>query len=258
MPKPKPNPQARALAEALRVARKAARLAATEVADKLAWSQSTISRIETGLRAASAEEVSALLAVYQVTGERREALLSLARDSGPWWFADLAVQQETLAQYGKEATKIVAFGTTLVPEPLRTPAYARATNSSFAVLGQKRLAAYLDEAVLRRQVGGPRVMANQLQHLIEVAERPTVELRVIPFAAGAYPGGDYVLLEFGPARPLVYLKHRGTGLFLHRRCDVAPYVQSTMDALALDPARSVRLIESVVEARSQRGDLLRQ
>ncbi len=84
MPKPKPAPQARALAEALRVARKAARLAATEVADKLAWSQSTISRIETGLRAASTEEVS--------------ALLSLARDNGPWWFADLAVQRETLVQ----------------------------------------------------------------------------------------------------------------------------------------------------------------
>ncbi|MEU9690970.1 helix-turn-helix transcriptional regulator [Amycolatopsis japonica] len=58
MPKSKPTPQARALAEALRVARKAARLAATEVADKLAWSQSTISRIETGVHAASAEEVS--------------------------------------------------------------------------------------------------------------------------------------------------------------------------------------------------------
>ncbi|MFD5249086.1 helix-turn-helix domain-containing protein [Amycolatopsis sp. NPDC058340] len=258
MPKPKPTPQARTLAEALRVARKATKLAATEVADKLAWSQSTISRIETCLRAASAEEVSALLAVYQVTGERREALLSLARVSEPWWFADAAIQKETLAQYEKEATKIVAFGTTLVPDLLRTPSYARAVGASGAVLGQKRFVAYIDEAVLRRQVGGPRVMTNQLRHLIALAELPTVELRVIPFAAGAYPGGDYVLLEFGPARPLVYLKHRGTGLFLHRPGDVAPYVQSTMDTIALDPARSVRLIESVVEARAQRGDLLRQ
>ncbi|MFJ8910268.1 helix-turn-helix domain-containing protein [Amycolatopsis sp. NPDC102389] len=255
---PKPTPQARALAEALRVARRAARLAATEVADKLAWSQSTISRIETGLRTASVEEVSALLAIYQVTGERREALLSLARDSGHWWFADVALQRETLAQYEKEATKIVAFGTTLVPDLLRTPAYARATNSSVAMLGQKKFVAYVDEGVLRRQVGGPGVMTNQLRHLIAMAERPTVELRVIPFAAGAHPGGDYVLLEFGPARPLVYLKHRGTGLFLHRPSDVAPYGQSTVDAVALDPSRSVRLIESVVEARAQRGDLLRQ
>ncbi|WP_340684856.1 helix-turn-helix transcriptional regulator [Amycolatopsis coloradensis] len=258
MPKPRPTPQARALADGLRAARKAARLAATEVADKLAWSQSTISRIETGVRAASAEEVSALLAVYQITGERREALLSLSRDSGPWWFANASFQSETLAQYEKEATKIVAFGATLLPDLLRTPAYARATNSSAAVLGQKRFVAYIDEAALRRQVGGPRVMANQLRHLITMAERPTVELRVIPFAAGAHAGDAYVLLEFGGAPPVVYLEHRRCGLFLHRPCDVEPYLRSTVDAVALDPARSVRLIESVVETCPQRGDFLGQ
>ncbi|RSN59384.1 transcriptional regulator [Amycolatopsis sp. WAC 04182] len=244
MPKPRPTPQARALADGLRVARKAARLAATEVADKLAWSQSTISRIETGLRAASAEEVS--------------ALLSLARDSGPWWFADVSFQRETLAQYEKEATKIVAFGATLLPDLLRTPAYARATNSSAAVLGQKRFVAYIDEAALHRQVGGPLVMANQLRHRVSMAERPTVELRVIPFAAGAHAGEAYVLLEFGDASPVVYLEHRRCGLFLYRPCDVAPYLRSTVDAVALDPARSVRLIESVIEARPQRGDFLGQ
>lgn len=107
---PKPTPQARALADGLRAARKAVRLAATEVADKLAWSQSTISRIETGLRAASAEEVSALLAVYQVTGERREALLSLARDSGPWWFADASLQVNTLAQYPVRSGRLPTRG----------------------------------------------------------------------------------------------------------------------------------------------------
>ncbi|MBE1581405.1 helix-turn-helix domain-containing protein [Amycolatopsis roodepoortensis] len=255
---PKPTPQARALADGLRAARKAVRLAATEVADKLAWSQSTISRIETGLRAASAEEVSALLAVYQVTGERREALLSLSRDPGAWWFGDVSLQGETLARYEKEATKIVAFGTTLLPGLLRTPAYARAANSPAAVLGQKRFVAYIDEAALHRQVGGPLVMANQLRHLVSMAERPTVELRVIPFAAGAHAGDAHVLLEFGDAPPVVYLEHRRCGLFLHRPCDVEPYLRSTVDAVALDPARSVRLIESVIEARPQRGDLLGQ
>ncbi|RSM71015.1 transcriptional regulator [Amycolatopsis sp. WAC 01375] len=268
MPKPKPTPQARALAEGLRAARRAARLAATEVADKLAWSQSTISRIETAVRAASAEEVAALLAVYQVTGERRDALLSLSRDNGPWWFADLSLQLKTLTQYEKEARRIVAFATTLVPDLLQTPFYARATDLSAAaiearrerqkLLGQKKFVAYIDEGALRRQVGGPQVMANQLRHLVSLAERPTVELRVIPFTAGAHPGGAYVLLEFGDVRPLVYLEHRRSGLFLHRPCDVEPYLQSTVDAVALDPARSVRLIESVVETRSQRGDLLGQ
>ncbi|MFD6066588.1 helix-turn-helix domain-containing protein [Amycolatopsis lurida] len=260
MPKPRPTPQARALADGLRAARKAARLAATEVADKLAWSQSTISRIETGLRAASAEEVSALLAVYQVTGERREALLSLARDTGPWWFADVSFQRETLTQYEKEATKIVAFGAALLPGLLQTPSYARAAGSGERrkLMEQKRFVAYVDEAALHRQVGGPRVMANQLRHLLSMAERPTVELRVIPFTAGAHAGDAYVLLEFGDASPVVYLEHRRCGLFLHRPCDVEPYLPSTVDAVALDPVRSVRLIESVIEARPERGDFLGQ
>ncbi|WP_255431233.1 DUF5753 domain-containing protein [Amycolatopsis sp. WAC 01376] len=123
---------------------------------------------------------------------------------------------------------------------------------------QKKFVAYIDEGALCRQVGGPRVMANQLRHLVSLTERPAIELRVIPFAAGAHPGGAYVLLEFGDARPVVYLEHRRSGLFLHRPCDVEPYLQSTVDAVALDPVRSVRLIESVVETRSQCGDLLGQ
>ncbi|WP_255431223.1 helix-turn-helix transcriptional regulator [Amycolatopsis sp. WAC 01376] len=107
-------------------------MAATEVADKLAWSQSTISRIETAVRAASAEEVSALLAIYQVTGERRDALLSLSRDNGAWWFAEVSLQLTTLAQYEKEASRIVSFATTLVPDLLQTPSYARAAGLSAA------------------------------------------------------------------------------------------------------------------------------
>ncbi|MFC3449772.1 helix-turn-helix domain-containing protein [Amycolatopsis speibonae] len=268
MPKPKPTPQARALAEGLRDARRAAGLAATEVADKLAWSQPTISRIETGARPASAEEVSALLAVYRVTGERRDALLSLSRDSGAWWFADVSLQRKTLALYEKEATKIVEFGTVLLPGLLQTPSYARAADLPVAtiearrerqkMLGHKKFVAYIDEGALRRQVGGPRVMANQLRYLVTLAERPAVELRVIPFVAGAHPGGAYVLLEFGDGRQLVYAEHRRSGLFLHRPDDVEPYLQSTVDAVALDPGRSVRLIESVIEACPQRGDFLGQ
>ncbi|OXM43325.1 DUF5753 domain-containing protein [Amycolatopsis alba] len=259
MPKQKPTPQARALAEGLRDARRAARLAATEVADKLAWSQPTISRIETGARAASAEEASALLAVYGVTGETRDVLLSLSRDSGPWWFADLSLQRKTLAQYEKEAVKIVEFGTVLLPGLVRTPSYARVVGSPVAAVErQKKVVAYIDEGALHRQVGGSRVMANQLRHLVSMAERPNVQVRVIPFAAGAHPGGAYVLLEFGDARSVVYLEHRRSGLFLHRPADVEPYLQSTVDAVALDPARSVRLIESVIEAGPQGGHLLGQ
>ncbi len=273
MPKPKPAPLARGLAECLRVARKASRLAMTEVADKLAWSQSTLSRIETGVRSASAEEVSALLAVYQVTGEHRETLLEMARDvDRPNWLetrqSGVPYQVKTLAQYEKEATRIIESSTTMVPCLLQTPSYARAAlvavGASTAeievsaearlerqkVLGRKKLIAYLDEGALRRQIGGARIMANQLRHLVSMAQRPSVELRVFPFDVGGHPGmsGAYALLDFADGPPVVRLEHQRSGVFLHRPADVEPYVQVTLrsNAVALDSARSVRLIESLV------------
>lgn len=252
----------------------------TEVADKLDWSQSTISRIETGVRSASAEEVSALLAVYGVTGESRDVLLSLSRDGDqPHWLetrdAGVSCQLKTLAQYELGATRIVESCTAVLPVLVQTPSYARATlvatgvpsveiearlelaRERQKVLGHKKFVAYLDEGALRRQIGGRRVMANQLRHLVSIAGRPTIELRVIPFSAGGRPGA-HVLLEFCDARPVVYLEHLRSGLFLHRPVDVDPYLQSTVDAL--DPVRSMRLIESclMVEARPQRGDFLGQ
>ncbi|MEV6905631.1 helix-turn-helix transcriptional regulator [Amycolatopsis sp. NPDC051071] len=283
MPRPKPTPRARALAEGLRVERRAARLAMTEVADKLAWSQSTISRIETGVRPPSAEEVSALLAVYQVTGEHRDALLTLSRDiDRPNWLetrdAGVYGQAKILAHYELDATKIIESCTVLLPVLMQTPSYARAALAvtgvpaaeieSWLELRRERqkvlelknppkLVAYIDEGALHRQIGGPRVLGNQLRHLVSMAGRPAVDLRVVPFSAGWHPG-VHVLLEFGDAKPMVYLEYRRSGLFLHRPADVEPYLQSTVDAVALDPVRSVRLIESVVEARAQRGDLLSQ
>jgi transcriptional regulator with XRE-family HTH domain len=248
----------------------------TEVADKLAWSQSTISRLETGVRAASTEEVSALLAVYQITGGQRETLIELARDADrPSWletrYAELSCQVTTLAQYELEATKIVESSTALLPVLLQTPSYARAALSAAdvsaaelearmdlrqdrqKVLDRKkppRLVVFLDEGVLRRQVGGARLMANQLRHLLALAQRPAVELRVFPFEGGGHPGmcGDYALLEFADDRPVVRLEHQRSGLFLHQPVDVEPYVRATVRsaAAALDPGRSVGLIESLV------------
>lgn len=248
----------------------------TEVADKLVWSQSTISRLETGMRAASTEEVSALLAVYQIVGEQREALIELARDADrPSWLetrdAEVPWQVKTLAQYELEATKIVESSTASLPVLLQTPSYARAALSGAdvsaaalearmdlrqdrqKVLDRKnppRLVAFLDEGVLRRQIGGERIMANQLRYLLALAQRPTVELRVFPFDVGGHPGmcGGYALLEFPDGRPVVRLEHLRSGVFLHQPADVEPYVRATVrsTAVALDPARSVHLIESLV------------
>ncbi|GAB3479730.1 helix-turn-helix domain-containing protein [Amycolatopsis cihanbeyliensis] len=278
MPKQKPKPQARGLAEGLRAARKECKLAMIEVVEKLDWSQSTLSRIETGLRNASVEEVSALLAVYQVTGARRDGLLEMARDvDRPNWletrYADVPHQAKTLAQYESDATRIVDAASILVPGLLQTPSYVRSLMHSGGVapadiqarvdlraerqkvLDRRKppsLVAFVDEAALRRRIGGSRVMADQLRHLVTMAERATVELRVIPFDVGGHSGvnGAYVLLEFYDARPVVHLEHRRSGLFLHQKADVDPYVEATasLNAVALDPMQSVRMVESIAES----------
>ncbi|MFE0028176.1 helix-turn-helix domain-containing protein [Amycolatopsis sp. NPDC059021] len=276
MPRPKPKPQARGLAEGLRNTRKACKLAMIEVAEKLGWSQSTLSRIETGLRNASAEEVSALLAVYGVTGEKKERLLQMARDvERPTWletaYADVPEQAKTLATLEPDAIQIVEAAVTVIPGLLQTPSYIRSLMNSAGVapgdiqprvdLRLKRqkvldarkppgLTAFMDEAVLHRRIGGAQVMGDQFRHLLAMAERPTIELRIMPFDIGGHASveGMYVLLEFGDGRPVVHLEQLSSGLFLDQPADVKPYLQATasLNAAALDPMQSVHMIERLL------------
>lgn len=278
MSSPKPKPQARGLAEALRAARKSCKLTMLEVADKLDWSQSTVSRVETGKRNASAEEVASLLAVYQVTGARRDTLLEMARDvdRSSWLetrYAEVPDQAKTLAHHESEATRIVDFGLILVPGLLQTASYARSLMHAGGVapghiqarvdlrlerqkiLEQRKpphMVAFMDEAALRRRVGGMRVMADQLRHLLSMTERPTVELRVIPFDVGGHAGvnGAYLLLEFADGRPVVHLENRRSLVFFHEAKDVDPYVEATasMNAVALDAMQSVRMVEAILDS----------
>lgn len=275
MPKPKPKPQARGLAEGLRAERKATKLALVEVADKLGWSQSTVSRVETGKRPASPEEVAALLAVYGVTGERRDSLVEMSRDAdrSNWLetrYADVPEQAKTLAKYESEAVRLAYVGVVLVPGLLQTRSYTSALMNSGGVppadiearvtlrmerqkvLNGKnppKLVAFLDEAALRRRIGGAHVMADQLRHLIELSAKPNIDVRVAPFDVGGHPGidGAYFLLEFGNANPVVHVEHKRSGLFLHETKDVDPYVEATatMNAVALDPMQSGRMLEAI-------------
>ncbi|MBE1499093.1 transcriptional regulator with XRE-family HTH domain [Amycolatopsis lexingtonensis] len=277
MPRSKPKPRARGLAEGLRAERRACKLAMVEVAAKLGWSEATLSRMETGLRNASSEEVAALLAVYQVTGARRTKLLEMSREADrPAWLemhsADVPEQAKVLARYEAEAVRIVESAVNSIPVLLQTSGYAGSLPGvpnlrpeRQSVLDRRSvpmLLAYVDEAALHRVVGGPRLMAHQLRQLAAMTERAQVEARVVPFGAGRHPAG-FELLDFADAGPLVYVEQPGSGLLLDQAAHVEPYVRAvaTLDSVALDPTRSRRLIEqlaaryeSVVEARPQVGD----
>jgi len=276
VPKPRPKPQARGLATGLRAARKATDLTSTAVGAQLGWSQSTVSRIETGKRNASPDEVIAMLALYGVKGPERERLLSMARDADrSTWLEThqdrITTQAVTLAEYEAEAVELTLLELILVPGLLQTVSYTRAMMNAGGVSAanieprvQQRadrqrvldtanppqVLAIIDEAVLHRRIGGRRVMTEQLRHLLTMADRPNLDLRVIPFDHGGHSGinGAFLLARFEKDRPIVHVENLRSGLFLDDPADVGPYEEAiaSMTAIALDPSASAEMVEEAL------------
>src|SRR2546427_12983772 len=115
-----------------------------------------------------------------------------------------------------------------------------------------RLWAVMDEAALRRPVGGPVVMRAQLEHLISATKLPNVTLQVVPFRAGAHAalGQPFVILRFAdPDLPdMVYLEQFTNGLWLDKPDEVDSYAQ-VMDRLAVqaeDPNDTGEILSSIL------------
>jgi hypothetical protein len=201
-------------------------------------------------------------------------LASRAREPG-WWSK---YDEPVLSPYiglEQEAVAITAFSMYFVPALLQTGDYARATIRSIerkidtAILDQRvearlrrqelldqqsppRYRALLDEAVLRRQVGGPAVMRVQLDQILARSAKDQVIVQVIPFSAGAHASTDsnFVLLEFGdssPQRAVVFVE----GLFNNRYQERSVEIERYREALeylrdaALTPRDSISLITEI-------------
>ena len=264
----------RSLATELTDLRVKAGLTTREAAKLIGTSPSSLNRLENGGKVIAAEDVSALLVAYGVTGVKRGELLGLARESDiqGWWETggSLPRQATALITFEAQAARIVDASMLLVPGLLQTAEYARAvmtatgvTGSEMeamvsarlgrqAVLSKPRPPAYLaiiDEAVLRRPMGGAGVMAAQLRRIVEATRKPHLDVRVLPFARGGHTGldGAYVLLEFAAERPIVHLEHKRSGLFMDEPDDVSPFqtATDTLVATALGPADSTEFLASV-------------
>lgn len=245
--------RARGLGAELRELRNATGLSTREVAERVGWSASTVNRIENGNRAVTSEDVAALLVIYGVTGQERDRLLELAREASQpgWWETGspaLPTQLSALIRFETEASRIVDVGLVLVPGLLQTPEYARAVMVSSKVpepeidprvatrMGRQvvltrpeppEFVAIIDEAALRRPIGGHAVMAEQLQHLLKVADRPHVTLQIVPFSCDGHVSlhGSFVLLEFAKAAAVVHHEHKRSSIFLDEPEDVQPYAE---------------------------------
>jgi Domain of unknown function (DUF5753)/Helix-turn-helix domain len=270
----------RQLALDLRRLRAASGRTIDDVAHHLECSAAKVSRMETGAVRVGLSDLRTVLELYGVIGAEREALLALARQSRRrgWWheFADV-VPPGSAIFYGLEdgAATIGQHSTSLVPGLLQTPEYAGALVGSVPGIAEAvrrrrldlrlrrqqllaraqppTLTMVLDEAVLRREVGGPAVMAAQVAHLCAVARRPHVRLQVLPFSAGAHAAAGVSFTVFGFAEPgetpVAFREQLDANSFLDRPDQVAFYTDALAQAcrVAADPERSSMLLAARLE-----------
>ncbi|RAJ39644.1 helix-turn-helix protein [Kitasatospora sp. SolWspMP-SS2h] len=255
-------------------------MTAEEVAGRLMVSQSKISRLENGRRSISQRDVRDLCDVYEVEDERvRAGLMEMAKESRQrgWWHEFGDIPYSVYIGLEAEASSIRAYESSFVPGLLQTREYAEAVvagtqpdtdptairrrvdvrlKRQHRINGEDQLGSLwvvIDEAVLRRQVGGKRVMAEQLYQLVELGERANINLQVIPFSHGSHPGmtGTFSLLEFPESADstVVYFEGVTSDLYLEKDADVRRYTNlyDHLRAAALSVAESRSMIATIAE-----------
>ncbi|MCC8245117.1 helix-turn-helix domain-containing protein [Saccharothrix luteola] len=271
-----PTLRKRRLVSELRRLREAADLTIEDVAERLECSASKISRIETGRVGVTPRDVRDMLSAYGADRATSEELVQLARDARrrAWWdeFGDIAPGR--YVGFEADAEWVRTYQGLMVPGLLQTEAYTRALiravlpDAAPAEVDRRvelrkarqallleddplSLHAVVDEAALRRLVGGPEVMAEQLARLNEVGELSNITLQVASFEAGGHAAmdGPFVILSFpeqsDPA--VVYIESPRGDVYWEQPSDIARYSDmfARLSAESLDPAASSALIGRV-------------
>ncbi|GAO12267.1 helix-turn-helix domain-containing protein [Streptomyces lydicamycinicus] len=269
----------------LRRLREAAGITREAAGDAIRGSHAKISRLELGRVSCKERDIADLLTLYNVTDEAvRADFLKLARrtSSPGWWhqYGDvLPGWFETHIGLEEAASVIRTYEVQFVPGLLQTADYARAVaqlghprsspeeierrvqlrvhrQELLTVPDAPRVWAVIDEASLRRPLGGPEVMADQLRHLLKMTELPNVTLQIAPFSLGglAAAGGPITILRFlEPDLPdIVYLEQLTSALYLDKRDDVDHYlaVMDRLSAQSESPRESVAILERLLKQES--------
>jgi len=270
------------LGSRLRRLREAAGITPEQAGYEIRASRSKISRMETGRPGFKLRDVAGLLTLYGVTDEQaRSSFLSLVSQASrpDWWSKYSDILPDWFEAYlGLEsaAAAIRSFDMQFVPGLFQTADYAQAvTRLGHQTASAKeierrvglrlqrqelltraqppRIWAVMDEAVLRRPVGGASVMRAQLRHLAEAARMPRVTLQVVPFAYGGHSGasGSFSILRFGEQYlpDVVYIEQLTSALYLDQRSDVEYYLEvvDQLSGEALTPTATIRFIEQVTQ-----------
>ncbi|MEV6523745.1 helix-turn-helix transcriptional regulator [Longispora sp. NPDC051575] len=279
----------RQLGRRLRALRTERGLRADEVATAIDLSRQSLWRMETGDSSVKygRSHIEALCRLYKVDDATREGLVSLAAEtkSKGWWNAYTDVMPNGFDVYldlEAAASSLCWYESVLVPGLLQTPGYAEQILSTVSgrtkqevdrrvelrMARQKimsraeprapKVEVRLDEAVLRRPVGGVKVMAAQLRHLNEIAYLPNVTIRVVPFGFGLYQGinsGPFTILGFPQRMSLhdepstVYVPGYTGELYLDLPMEIASFAEAFDDISdrALNERDSRNLIARLAE-----------
>jgi transcriptional regulator with XRE-family HTH domain len=278
-PRLSPTARRRRLATALRQLREERGLSCTDVGKAVGWSESKISRIETGRVGIRQPDLERLLDLYEVTDDARSALLTVRRqathrgwwhsysDALPAWFeAYIGLEDgaKSLFTYQNQlihglmqtedyaAAVIVAARPWATADEVERQLAARVTRQALLTAGNPlNVWAVFDEAVLRRVVGGTAVMRAQLGRLRDISAFPNVTLQVLPFDAGAHAsmGTSFELLQFPEPGDtgIIYIEDHTSSQYLETPGDLERYtlIFDHLRASALSPERSADFISQV-------------
>lgn len=279
----------RMLARQLRELRENSGVSAEHARQEIGVGKQTLWRMETGQPVRlNPLFIERLCEVYGACEDVTSMLLGLVEEAHRtgWWHAygdaipkhfDLFVGLEDAAE------RIISYQTVLLPGLLQTEEYRRAmirvdaptmpraeVERRIELFARRKarltntdnllaIDAIVDECMLRRPIGGPAVMADQLEHLARVDELPNVSVRVVPLSAEAYGGlavGPFVLLEFPrhpmahlTEPPIVYTEGHNGALYLEKADEVKQYQQAYIDLqrCALDESRSRALLSKIAK-----------
>ncbi|MBT2545305.1 helix-turn-helix domain-containing protein [Streptomyces sp. ISL-44] len=275
-----PTVRRRRLGAELRRLRQASGLTSTQVAEHLLISQPKISHLENGRRAIKPRDVRDLCGLYGVTDPQVvDSLMRMATeaDRQGWWVACGEVPYAIYIGLETAAASIRTYEPLVIPGLLQTPAYARAIIGETIPLATAeqiatrlevrlrrqhrahhparpfRLWVVLDESALRRVVGSPAIMREQLEYLNHLSTQPHITVQVLPHDVGAHPGvsGQFSILGFAdtPGSGTVYLERFTSDLYLENRSDLRHYsvMYDHLQAQALNPGSTRQFINRAAE-----------